>query len=464
MRPGAARAAGSDVIPLLSTAAMREADARATATRGTDALVRAAGTAVGHEARRMLGRCYGTRVAVVAGPGLNGGDGRVAAGWLRARGARVDVIEARDAPASLAGYDLVIDAAFGLGCSRPYVAPSLSPATRVLAVDLPSGVDADTGALLGSPPRADVTLALGAVKFAHVTGPAARLIGELRYASLGIVGPHDDLVTDGVIEDADLDGVVRVARDDHKWRHALQVYAGSALMPGAGALVVLGALAGGASMVRVASRDGIAGDVALEAVRVSAGPVDPRCRAVVAGPGLGEGAASWLGPWLEGAPSPVVLDADALVGDLVGRARAAAHPWIVTPHDGEYARLAGASAGDDRVGAARALARDSGCVVLLKGPITVVADPDGRVRVVRAGTAALATAGSGDVLSGLIGATLARGHDALSAASLSAHLHGRAGARLPVYGAASGLGPAITAVLEDRGVTGAPRAAPGRRR
>jgi NAD(P)H-hydrate epimerase len=121
----------------------------------------------------------------------------------------------------------------------------------------------------------------------------------------------------------------------------------------------------------------------------------------------------------------------------------------VTPHDGEYARLRGAPAGDDRVGAARALARDSGCVVLLKGPTTVVADPGGRVRVVRAGTVALATAGSGDVLSGLIGATLARGHDALSAAALSAHLHGRAGARLPVYAGASQLGPAITAVLED---------------
>ncbi len=437
------------MIPLLSAAAMREADARATAARGTDALVRAAGTAVGHEARRMLGRCYGARVAVVVGPGLNGGDGRVAGAWLRARGARVDVIEARDAPTSLVGYDLVIDAAFGLGCSRPYTAPSLSPATRVLAVDLPSGVDADTGALLGSPPRADVTLALGAVKFAHVTGPAAHLVGELRYASLGIVVPHDDLVTDGVMDDADLVDVVRTAPDDHKWRHALQVYAGSAMMPGAGALVVLGALAGGASMVRVAARDAAAGDVAREAVRVDAGPVDPRCRAVVAGPGVGAGAASWLGPWLEAAPAPVVLDADALDGDLVARARVAAHPWILTPHDGEYARLHGTPAGDDRVSAARALARTSGCVVLLKGPTTVVADPDGRVRVARAGTAALATAGSGDVLSGLIGASLARGHDPLSAAALSAHLHGRAGARLALYAGASRLGPAITAVLEE---------------
>ncbi len=428
---------------------MREADARATATRGTDALVRAAGTAVGREARRMLGRCYGARVAVVAGPGLNGGDGRVAAGWLRGRGAHVDVIEARDAPMALTGYDLVIDAAFGLGCSRPYVAPLLSPATRVLAVDLPSGVDADTGALLGSPPRADVTLALGAVKFAHVTGPAAHLVGELRYASLGIVDPADDLVTDGVVDDDDLDGVVRVAFDDHKWRHALQVFAGSTMMPGAGALVVGGALAGGASMVRVAARDEASGAVAPEAVRVAAGPVDPRCRAVVAGPGLGAGVDSWLGSWLEAAPCPVVLDADALVADLVARRSRAAHPWIVTPHDGEYLRLWGRPVGDDRVGAARDAARASGCVVLVKGPLTVVADPRGRVRVVRAGTAALATAGSGDVLSGLIGASLARGHDPLAAAALSAHLHGRAGARLPVYAGASRLGAAITAVLEE---------------
>jgi NAD(P)H-hydrate repair Nnr-like enzyme with NAD(P)H-hydrate epimerase domain len=113
------------VIPLLSTKDMREADARAVANVGTDVLVERAGYAVGAEARRLLGSLYGKKIVVVAGPGLNGADGRRAAVWLRARGAKVSVVEATSAPASLEGFDLVIDAAFGLGCSRPYDAPEV---------------------------------------------------------------------------------------------------------------------------------------------------------------------------------------------------------------------------------------------------------------------------------------------------------------------------------------------------
>jgi len=165
------------VLPILTTAQMREADARAVASRGVDALVTAAGTAVGLEVQRCLGRCYGARVAVVVGPGLNGADGRVAAAWLRGRGAKVDVIAVGDQPATLAGYELVVDAAFGLGCSRPYAAPALAPGTTVVAVDLPSGVDADSGDVLGAPLAADVTVALGAFKYAHLTGDAAALAG-----------------------------------------------------------------------------------------------------------------------------------------------------------------------------------------------------------------------------------------------------------------------------------------------
>src|ERR1700691_2962542 len=163
------------MIPLLTASQMREADALAVKARGTDALVAAAGTAVALEAQSMLGSCYGARVAVVAGPGLNGNDGRVAAAWLRSRGAKVDVIETADQPAELRGFALVIDAAFGLGCSRPYRAPNVAGETLVLAVDLPSGVDSDTGALLGQPLTADVTVALGALKPEHVTRAAAML-------------------------------------------------------------------------------------------------------------------------------------------------------------------------------------------------------------------------------------------------------------------------------------------------
>ncbi len=243
------------MIPLLSTAQMREADALAVAkARGTDALVAAAGTAVALEAQSILGSCYGARISVLAGPGLNGADGHVAAAWLRTRGAKVDVVETQTQPKELRGYALVIDAAFGLGCSRPYEPPHVPDGTSVLAVDLPSGVDSDTGVLLGSPMRADVTLALGALKPAHVTGPAAAICGQLRFAGLSIVTHFDD----GLMEDGDLEGLIQRETSDHKWTHAIQVFAGSTLMPGAADLVVRGALAAGASMIRLASR----GDVA----------------------------------------------------------------------------------------------------------------------------------------------------------------------------------------------------------
>jgi len=430
------------VLPILTTAQMREADARAVASRGVDALVTAAGTAVGLEVQRCLGRCYGARVAVVVGPGLNGADGRVAAAWLRGRGAKVDVIAVADQPATLAGYELVVDAAFGLGCSRPYAAPALAPGTTVVAVDLPSGVDADSGDVLGAPLAADVTVALGAFKYAHLTGDAAALAGEVRFAGLGIVGEF----TDAVMENADLATLVHRSPQDHKWSHAVQAFAGSPHMPGAAGLVARGALAGGASMIRLSTRGDVTtlADLPPEVVRADAAGVDARCRAVAAGPGLGPDAASWLGELLAGVEVPVVLDADGLDRSLVAAARSR---WIITPHAGEFARLSGAGVPADRIGAARALARDLGCVVLLKGPTTVLADPAGTVRVVRSGTAALATAGTGDVLTGLIAATIARGHDPLEAGALAAHLHGLAGAQLDTYAPASDVALDVASIL-----------------
>jgi len=280
------------VQPILSSEKMRAADAAAGATLAPDRLVHLAGTAVALEAQRLLGSCYGRRVAVLAGPGLNGTDGRIAAAWLEGRGARVEVIEWDRAPEQLVGYDLVIDAAFGLGCTRPYRAPSTSPGTKVLAVDLPSGVSADTGATLGSPLSATATLALGAFKPAHFVGPASNLMGELRFAGLGIVKDFEDALMD----DGDLATFVRGGREDHKWTHALQAFVGSTLMPGAAELVLRGALAGGASMIRLVSRGEVAALVELppEVVHASESTVDPRSRCVVAGPGLGAGGAEWL--------------------------------------------------------------------------------------------------------------------------------------------------------------------------
>jgi len=431
------------MIPLLTVAQMRDADADAVARVGVDALVAAAGTAVGLAAARMLGSCYGARVAVLAGPGLNGADGRVAARWLASRGAVVDVVEVGAQPDELVGYALVLDAAFGLGCSRPYAAPHVAEGTRVLAVDLPSGVDSDTGDVLGAPLRADVTFALGALKYAHVTGAAAALCGEIEFAGLGIV----EHARDGLVEDRDLDGFVAGAPDDHKWSHAVELLAGSVDMPGAAALCARGALAGGASMVRLTTHGAVTASVDLpdEVVRVADGPVDPRCRCVVAGPGVGPGAREWLAPLLAGVVVPVVVDADGLDRALIPTPPPT--PWVLTPHEGEFARLTGAPVPADRLGAVRALAAQTGCVVLLKGPTTIVAAPDGAVRVVRAGTSALATAGSGDVLAGLIGAAIARGHDAFTAAALGAHLHGRAGARLATYGTATELSERVASLL-----------------
>jgi NAD(P)H-hydrate epimerase len=423
------------MIPILSLAAMRDADREAVGRRGQDALVHAAGTAVAHTARRMLGGCYGARIAVVAGPGLNGADGRVAAAWLSDRGARVDVIAWDETPTLLAGFDLIVDAAFGTGCTRPYVAPKVVAGTPVLAVDLPSGVDTDSGSLLGEPMNATVTLALGALKPAHLNGPAADFVGELHFESLDIVQSF----VDGLITDHDLAGFVRLNAQDHKWNHAVQAFVGSSLMPGAAELVLRGALAGGASMIRLASRGDVATQVLVppEVVHVSDTAVDTRCKAVVAGPGLGPDASDWLHETFSGLTCPVVLDADGLDRTFIDTYSPHDGSWVLTPHAGEFARLARKDVGLDRFSDVRELSLETGCVVLLKGPTTIIAAPDGRLRVVTSGTASLATAGTGDVLAGFIAATIARGHDPLEGAALGAYLHGRAGARLAPYAHAS---------------------------
>ncbi|MHB2028719.1 MAG: NAD(P)H-hydrate dehydratase [Acidimicrobiales bacterium] len=434
------------MIPILTSTEMRTADRRAVSQRGESTLVHLAGTAVALEAKSLLRSCYGARVAVVAGPGLNGSDGRVAGEWLRSRGARVDVIDVNQQPDELHGYELVIDAAFGLGCSRPYRAPRVSATTHVLALDLPSGVDADSGQLLGQPMRATVTVAIGALKPAHLNGPSQSYVGELRYAGLNIL----DSFVNGLVEDRDLREFVRFETNDHKWVHALHVFAGSPNMPGAAALVLRGALAGGASMIHFTSNGPISKRIALppEVVFSREGPPGELCRSIVAGPGLGPDAPKWLRRQLANVQVPVILDASGLDRhflDTVTRNQ----PWVLTPHEREFERLTGVANMSDHFAAVRELARETNCVVLLKGPTTVIADPTGVIRVVNSGTSALATAGSGDVLAGLIGATLARGHDTLSAAAFSAHLHGRAGARLPFYATASQLPLAITNTIAE---------------
>jgi NAD(P)H-hydrate epimerase len=433
------------MIPIATLAQMRSADAAAVAIRGQDALVHDAGTAVGLCAQQLLGSCRARRVAVLVGPGLNGADGRVAARWLTARGALVQVIDFDAAPTHLAGYDLVVDAVLGTGASRPYNAPSLELGTLVLAVDLPSGVDTDTGALLGSPLRANATIALGALKPAHLVGASASLAGDLHFAPLGISVDSDA----ALIADEDLARFLAYDVDDHKWVHAITALVGSTLMPGAAELVTRGALAGGASMIRLASRGDVSTQVSIppEVVHVREASVDSRSKAVVAGPGLGPDAPAWLGDALSHATCPVVLDADGLDRSFIDEHAPGDATWVLTPHEGEFARVNGKPVSEDRFNEVRRLAAATGCVVLLKGPRTVIARPDGALRVVTSGTAALATAGSGDVLAGLIAATIARGHEPFEAAGLAAHLHGRAGAALAPYATALEIAESIRSIV-----------------
>jgi hydroxyethylthiazole kinase-like uncharacterized protein yjeF len=299
--------------------------------------------------------------------------------------------------------------------------------------------------VLGSPLHADVTLTLGAVKPGLLSGPGTAFVGELHFAGLGIVKEFDD----ALVEDNDLLGLVEQGASDHKWSHAIQVFAGSTLMPGAADLVVRGALSAGASMIRLSSRGDIAQlvDLPPEVVHADDETIERRCRCVVAGPGLGKGATQWLGAPLGDVEVPVVLDADGLDRSLIAKLGDDHQPWVLTPHDGEFERLTGEPVGANRFEAVRSLARATGCVVLLKGPTTVIGDPKGRIRVVRSGTPALATAGSGDVLAGMIGATIARGHNPLDAAALAAHLHGRAGAALAPYAHAAQIPDAVTNIL-----------------
>jgi len=433
------------VLPVLTAGELRAADAAALATVSHETLVGRAGTAVGVAALRLLGGAYGRRVTVVVGKGSNGADGRVAAALLARRGARVTVIAAADGPAALARCDLVVDAAYGTGFRGSYDAPAVAPGVPVLSVDIASGVDADTGAAPGSPFRATRTVTFAAYKPGLLQGAGAVFSGAVQVVDIGV-----PLAAPGaaLIEDADVAaGVPPRLRQSHKWSTALGIASGSVGMEGSAILCTRGAMAAGAGMIRLGNPGNPSAAWPTEAVRVHLdGPrwaedflaATGKCRAMVIGPGLGTDAITQeeIRTVIARAPLPLVIDADAItaLGDAAAARQLLAQrsqPTVVTPHDGEYARVAGSAPGDDRLAAARDLARRVGAVVLLKGSLTAVAAPQGElpdVLLAAAGGPALATAGTGDVLSGVIGAFLARGVPAQLAAALGAHVHGRAAA------------------------------------
>jgi len=436
------------VIPVLSVEEMRAADAQALRHTPHATLVARAGRALGLAAAELLrgrrGQVAGAKVAVLMGPGSNGADGRVAAGFLASRGAQVQLVPARPGPEELGeGADLVLDAAYGTGFRGSYEAPRVPAGVPVLACDIPSGVDGDSGERRGRVLEALATVTFAAPKPGLLQGEGAELAGQVLVADIG-VSPEAAQI--GLLEDADRAWLAPRPREAHKWQRALAVVAGSPGMRGAALLASRAAARAGAGMVRLglpgvpdealpvgeAVAFGLpAGDFAAAALTLA-----ERCRAMVIGPGLGrdEPTATAVRRVVAESPVPLVVDADGLVAlgttgearALVARRPRGGRDVLLTPHDGEAARLLGGPPGPDRLAAARRLAAESGCVCLLKGSTTVVAEPEGRACISVAGSPVLATAGTGDVLSGIAGAFLASGLSAEQAGALAAHVHGRA--------------------------------------
>ncbi len=441
------------MLPIVTPEEMRAIDAAAPET--ADVLIARAGSAAARSALRLLGGTYGRTVNVVAGPGDNGADGRVAAELLQARGVKVRLFEIADCPATLPTADLVIDSAFGTGFHGVWKVPDVGDAV-VLAVDIPSGIDALTGAVLGDVLHATATITFGALKPGLLLPPGSGCTGELQVADIGLGEAANAQARAHLVQSADVAGwLPRRDATAHKWRSAVRVVAGSRSMAGAAALVAGGTLRAGAGMVHLSSPGGPLDGIPTEVVQREIGAEGwsrdvldtlDRFHSLVIGPGLGrtDDVATQIRLVVLGAPVPVVIDGDALfamawnVQDAAALLRRRTTPTVLTPHDGEFALLTGAKPGADRFDAARRLGAASGCVVLLKGPTTVVAEPTGRVLVVTTGDARLATAGTGDVLAGIIGALLAEGVPAFHAAAAGAWLHGEAAKRAPVYGMIAG--------------------------
>jgi len=442
------------MLPVLDPAEMAAVDAAA--VEPVAVLIERAGGAVAREALSLLGGAYGRRVVVLAGKGNNGADGRAAAGFLRRRGVRATVLDAASAPARLPPADLLIDAAYGTGFRGEHDPPS-ADATPVLAVDIPSGVDGRTGEVRGRAWSARRTVTFAALKPGLLLEPGRSLAGEVVLADIGleVTGARA-----GLVVSEDVAGWVPTRRAvSHKWNAAVLVVAGSAGMAGAAHLAAAAAQRAGAGMVRLGT-PGVDDDRGrpIEAVGLAlpaegwAGAVlevAERFGAVVVGPGLGRAPSvdAEVQCLARSCDRPLLVDGDGLAGlgrDAPELLRARTAPTVLTPHDGEYERLTGGPVDPDRLRAARSLSARTGAVVLLKGATTVVAEPAGEVALVR-GDRRLATAGTGDVLSGVIGAFLAGGTSPFAAAAAGAWVHARAARRGPAAGLVAGDLPELVA-------------------
>ncbi len=419
---------------------VRAAEAARMAELPDGALMEQAAAGLAYAVLDFLGTAYGRRAVLLVGPGNNGGDALYAGALLARRGVQVEawlladqVHQAGLAALRRAGgrvarpastrADVALDGILGIG-GRPGLRPDASAAlealgaTPIVAVDVPSGVGVDDGTAGAPHVEAALTVTFGTLKIAHLVGPAALACGVVHLVPLGLDLPEPAVTS---LQPADVGALLpRPAVDAQKYsRGVVGVRAGSTTYPGAALLCVSGAANGLAGMVRY---DGPAADTVREQHPEVVGP--GRVQAWVVGSGGGDTAARALR--LSRADGvPVVVDADALVHAEPADPKS----QVLTPHAGELAAMTGADRAEieaDPLRHARAAAERYRCVVLLKGPHTLVAHPDGRVHATVTSTPWLATAGAGDVLSGLIGSLVAAGVDPFDAAACGSWLHSSA--------------------------------------
>ncbi|WP_327703453.1 NAD(P)H-hydrate dehydratase [Streptomyces decoyicus] len=442
-----------------SVETVRAAERELMARLPEGALMQRAAAGLAVACAELLGRVYGSRVVLLVGSGDNGGDALYAGARLARRGAGVAAVllsperahqgglgalraaggrVSDDALRDIARADLVVDGIVGIG-GRGGLRPEAARLARaawesapVVAVDLPSGVDADSGEVRGEAVRADATVTFGAYKPGLLIDPARERAGALRLVDIGLTLPADAGME--ALQHADVAELLPrpVPESDKYRRGVVGVVAGSARYPGAAVLAVAGALRGGAGAVRYV---GPAADAVLAhfpETLVHAGPPDKagRVQAWVIGPGIGEESDA-----LEdvlASEVPVLVDADGLRFLTPRRVAERTAATLLTPHAGEAAALLGCGreeVEEARLASVRELAARYGATVLLKGSTTLIAAADGPVRVNPTGTSWLATAGSGDVLSGVTGSLLAAGLTARDAGSAGAYLHGLAARR-----------------------------------
>ncbi|MFF7922793.1 NAD(P)H-hydrate dehydratase [Streptomyces mirabilis] len=464
-----------------SVETVRAAERELMARLAEGALMQRAAAGLAAACADLLGRVYGSRIVLLVGSGDNGGDALYAGARLARRGAGVTAVllvperthgaglaALRRAGGTAAGSgaaeelilraDLVVDGIVGIGGKgglRPEAVPLAAYAAdsraAVVAVDLPSGIEADTGEVLGTAVRADLTVTFGTHKPGLLIDPGREYAGSVRLVDIGLELPEEAELE--ALQHADVAARLPVpgAESDKYRRGVVGIAAGSARYPGAAVLAVSGALRGGAGAVRYV---GPAAEAVIsrfpETLVSDQGPARAgRVQAWVVGPGVGDDASAVA--QVLGADVPVLVDADGLRLADRSAVRARTAPTLMTPHAGEAAALLGVSRESveaARLASARELALRYGATVLLKGSTTLVADPaGGAVRVNPTGTAWLATAGSGDVLSGLAGSLLAAGLSALDAGSVGAYLHGLAG-RLAADGAPLGAHDVAAAIPE----------------